>query len=242
MSARVRSGARRAVLLAWARAQQRRLAHACDLEITVGPGVTWATLPAIELTRQELGAAPGRGRIRLEIEGGVHLGRRTVVEVLPTQDARLVLEAGAVLFAGVRLVLFGGEVHVGRGTRLRDGVTLKSSGVLRVGAHGFVNNFSMVHCAERVELGEHPQLAERVTLIDSDHRADGSDTYIQLLPAESTPVLIGPNVWIGANAVVLRGARIGANAVVAANSTVRGGDYAAGQLIAGAPATARKAL
>ena len=36
----------------------------------------------------------------------------------------------------------------------------------------------------------------------------------------TAPVHIGDNVWLGANAVVLKGVTIGDNAVIAANSVV----------------------
>lgn len=35
-------------------------------------------------------------------------------------------------------------------------------------------------------------------------------------------VVIGDNVWIGANSVILRGSRIGDNAVIAAGTIVKG--------------------
>jgi len=48
-------------------------------------------------------------------------------------------------------------------------------------------------------------------------------------------VTIGANVWVGAQCVVLPGARIGDNAVIAAGSVVRG-EVPAGELWGGVPA------
>ena len=38
----------------------------------------------------------------------------------------------------------------------------------------------------------------------------------------TSPVEIGDNVWIGANAVILRGSRIGSDTVIAAGAVVSG--------------------
>ena len=39
---------------------------------------------------------------------------------------------------------------------------------------------------------------------------------------KTAPVVIGNNVWIGANAIILRGTTIGDNSVIAAGSVVKG--------------------
>ena len=95
---------------------------------------------------------------------------------------------------------------------------------------------SVIHCNERVELGDLSNITEHVTVVDSDHTHDGSGDYVLDQPLRVSPVTIGPNTFIGAKSVVLRGARLGANAMVAAGSVVHGGDYPDGWLIAGTPA------
>ena len=229
----------------WARRTRRALAReGIAVEIVAPFGATFHSPPVVEATRQPVGERPAArgGTLRIELGHDVHLGQGTVIEVLPGVDNEVRLGRGVTCFSGVRFVLFGGSIDVGDGTRARDGVTLKSSGRLTIGAHGFINNFSIVHCAREVVLGEHPQVAERVTIIDSDHVADGSDVHTQLQPIVVKPVHIGRNVWVGANAVILRGAVLEPNSVVAANSTVRSGTYPAGWLIAGSPAVATRAL
>ena len=216
----------------------------CDLEIEVEGPPSWGAEPAIEVSRQQIhGLQAGRrGRLRIELGAGVHLGRMLVVEVHPTEDNRLVLGEETTIGMAVRLVLFGGAIEIGPRSRVRDGAMLKSSGALRAGEGTIVQNGSTIHCAREVVLEDLVTIAERVTVIDSDHRPDGSDDYTQEQPLEIEPVAIGRNCWIGANSVILRGARLGRNAVVGAGSVVRAGDYPASWLLAGAPATPRRAL
>jgi acetyltransferase-like isoleucine patch superfamily enzyme len=52
----------------------------------------------------------------------------------------------------------------------------------------------------------------------------------------SIPVEIGDDVLVGANVIILKGARIGRASVVGAGSVVTGGEYAAASIIAGNPA------
>jgi acetyltransferase-like isoleucine patch superfamily enzyme len=90
-------------------------------------------------------------------------------------------------------------------------------------------------------LGHDVGLAERVTVADSDHRSDGgTDRAFLSFPVVSTPVELGANVFIGTNAIVLRGARVGPGAIAAAGALVTGGEHPAGMLLVGAPATPRK--
>jgi acetyltransferase-like isoleucine patch superfamily enzyme len=216
----------------------------CRLELVAPHGAVFSTLPAVEPTLQLLHDAPVErgGTVRIELGRWVHLGRNTVIEFLPGTDSVLRLEDGVRCFAGVRFVLFGGTIRIGAYTRLRDSVMLKSSGYLNCGENVIVQNFCMLHCNRDLVVEDRASFAERVSVLDSDHQVDGSDHYHQTMPLAVEPVVIGGNAWVGANVVILRGARIGRNALVAAGSVVRSGDYPDGWLIAGAPAEAKKPL
>jgi len=231
-------------LRVWTWRSRRVLRRAgCDLEVVAPHGFTCGTLPVVEPTLQRLGTdGETRGRLRIELGQWVHLGRHTVIEVLPSASSELRLDDGVRCFQGARFVLFGGTVHVGAWTRIRDGVMLKSSGMLRCGEHVILQSYCMLHCHRELLVENRVTFAERVSVLDSDHLADGSDVHTQVQPLAVDPVLIAENAWLGANAVVLRGAQIGRNVVVAAGSVVRGGNYPAGWLVAGAPAVAKRAL
>lgn len=235
---------RRVRFLRWRLEARARLArHGISLEIVADGLPSFDDRPLVHVTRQELHEpSTGPGRVRIVIGPHVHLGRGLAIEVLPGAESELVLGEAVMVGSGVRIVLFGGSIELGARTRIRDWVMLKSSGRMVVGRQGILQNGSMVHCASDVAIGERVTFGERVTVLDSDHIADGSDTYTQEQPLAIDPVTLGSNTWIGANSVILRGVQLGRNAVVAAGSVVRGGEYPPGWLVAGAPAKALKRL
>lgn len=86
---------------------------------------------------------------------------------------------------------------------------------------------SVFYCTEapltigkKVIFGPHP------TIITGDHRIDIVGKYIidvtveEKLPDNDAPVVIGDDVWCGANVTILKGVTIGHGCVVAAGSVV----------------------
>lgn len=45
---------------------------------------------------------------------------------------------------------------------------------------------------------------------------------VKAMHFKTSPIVIGNNVWIAANSIILRGSNIGDNAVIAAGSIVKG--------------------
>ena len=85
----------------------------------------------------------------------------------------------------------------------------------------------MINCNSRVVIGDYVFIAHEVVLADSfaaapfDHAADlppPSPGNADEPP--STSIVIGNNVWVGARAILLSGARIGQGAVVGAASVI----------------------
>lgn len=95
-------------------------------------------------------------------------------------------------------------------------------------------NGALVMAEERIEIGSHCLVSWNVGIADSDfHPIDPAQRLIDskaLAPfyegrperpkLETRPVRIADNVWIGMNAIILKGVSIGENSVVAAGSVV----------------------
>lgn len=102
----------------------------------------------------------------------------------------------------------------------------------RIGNNVFFNHNCSITCAEMIVIGDNCNIANNVVIVDHDHNI-GKNGVIDGL--NSQPVNIGNNVWIGANAVILKGTDIGDGAIIAAGAVVKG-KIPAGEVWGGVPA------
>ena len=56
------------------------------------------------------------------------------------------------------------------------------------------------------------------------------------------PIVIGRNVWIGNNVMILKGTEIGDNSVIGAGAVITGGKFPSNVVIAGNPAKVVKSV
>ena len=192
-------------------------------------------LPRVEIDE-------GGGTLTLRIGERCKLGRDIVLDVAPRADGLVEIGDGVTLQNSVRLQPWGGSIRLAEGVQVRDYCELKSKGDLVIGARSILGRNATLHCDERIELGMFVGLAERVTLADSDHGHDGTDTFFMEQPVTSAPIVLEDNVFLATNVVVLRGCTVRRNAVGAAGAVLTGGDYPAGWIIGGVPAKPLKAL
>lgn len=73
-------------------------------------------------------------------------------------------------------------------------------------------------------------MGPNVGLVSSNHDPEDYDQWIK-----ASPIVIGNNVWIGMNSVIMPGVRIGNNVIVGANSIVTS-DIPSDSIAAGSPA------
>ena len=92
-----------------------------------------------------------------------------------------------------------------------------------------------------VTIGNHVNLAQGITVTALNHNFTEKDMRIDEQGVSTTPVTIGHDIWIGANAVILPGVTIGDHSVVAAGAVVTK-DVPPHTLVAGVPAKIIKTL
>lgn len=86
-----------------------------------------------------------------------------------------------------------------------------------------------------VTIGSHVNLAQGITITALNHNFKDKTQRIDDQGVSTSPVIIGDDIWIGANAVVLPGVSIGNHSVVAAGAVVTK-DVPPHSLVAGVPA------
>ena len=104
-------------------------------------------------------------------------------------------------------------------------------------------NGTAISSRKKVEIGSGSLVAPNVVIVDSDFHAPWPPGQRGL--SDPTPydreVVIGENVWLGLNATVLKGAKIGDNSIIGAGSVVAG-EIPANVVAAGVPACVVKSL
>lgn len=126
-------------------------------------------------------------------------------------------------------LVFGKHDSVYAGCSFSVGV----NGRVSVGDFTLLNG-ALVMCEDKIDIGSHCLISWNVGIADSDfHPLDPAQRLIDAQAVapffkdrpprpklKTAPVKIGDNVWIGMNAVILKGVSIGENSVVAAGAVV----------------------
>ncbi len=127
-------------------------------------------------------------------------------------------------FRAFRILTFRKGVYgrVGKGNRFMKNVLINEGCVI-----GNFNYFGANTFAGSTRIGSYCSVAPNVTLGPGDHCLENASTCVRVMERAGTPVdlergecVIGNDVWIGANVVVLRGVHVGDGAVLAAGSVV----------------------
>ena len=131
---------------------------------------------------------------------------------------------------------------------------LGKEGTCKIGDFTLLNG-ALIMCDDRIEIGSHCLISWNVGIADSDfHPIDAAQRRLDTLalapfysnrpprpPLRTAPVLIRDNVWIGMNALVLKGVTIGENSVIAAGAVVSK-DVPPNVVVAGNPGVVVKQL
>lgn len=115
--------------------------------------------------------------------------------------------------------------------------TYTPSAAVRIGAHTGMNGISLTARSRTISIGENCRIGPNVVIVDSDYHAPWPPRQRRDKPGfeEDADVTIEDNVWIGMNALILKGVTIGRNSIIGAGSVVSR-DIPPDCLAAGVPA------
>jgi len=119
-----------------------------------------------------------------------------------------------------------------------------SDPTLEIGDHTFIGHDTRFAVARRISIGKYCYIAGGVVISDNDgHPLDAHKRRKNLPPEKEDvqEVLIGDDVWIGREAVILKGVKIGDRAVIGCRAVVTK-DVPADTIVGGNPAEIIKRL
>lgn len=135
-----------------------------------------------------------------------------------------------------------------KGWIIGNNVTISFRGVDKIGGGNIIcsdnvciNAGAMLVASADIEIGENSTLAYRSLLTTNANPNAPYNELCKIYPPIQKKIIIGDNVWVGANAVILPGVKIGNGVVVAAGSVVNC-DIPDNVMVAGVPAKIKKQL
>ena len=139
------------------------------------------------------------------------------------------LEHGARLAYGARLDCDPGcEIRIGEGSSVRAGSLLLAkldqgmASRIVIGTDSAINEYNNLRAAGGdIRIGNHCQIAQYCSLIAANHETE-TEGWMHHAPLDThrSGIDIEDDVWIGANAVILPGVKVGRGAVVGAGAVV----------------------
>lgn len=171
----------------------------------------WIGSPTVIDGAERIRFSPG-GALRVGL-GSFGLSSRADTSVLRVREGGSLLCDGVVsLQRGIRIVIDSGELSIGHGTN--------------------VNGSARILVRSGVRIGAWCTLSWDCQILDNDFHTMIVDG--QRRPS-TAPVTLGDRVWVGTNALILKGVTIGDGAVIAAGAVVTR-DVPAHAVVAGSPA------
>ena len=148
----------------------------------------------------------GRERVRRQLAGHDR-GIRIDPTVTVRSPERLELGDGVVIDHGALLHCGGMEWSGGAGS-------------ITVGANTYIGPNCVLFGAGGIELGESVLVSPGVVITSQQHTFERPDTEIRAQPSAYDRVVVERDVWIGSNATILPGVRVGAGSVIGAGAVV----------------------
>jgi acetyltransferase-like isoleucine patch superfamily enzyme len=118
------------------------------------------------------------------------------------------------------------KVKIGNNCTIEKNVSFRYEGfysdgfAIDIGDKTFIGQNCEFNIAEKITFGYYCAIASGCKFIDHNHGFESRNSYIGEQTPVNAPIIIGDDVWLGVNVVVLKGVEIGRGAIVAAGSVV----------------------
>ena len=145
------------------------------------------------------------------------------------------------------------NISIGGHSYIAAHLYVQDCGKIEIGGDFYVGPRTFIGAKEHISIGKCVMISNDVFICDNNNhptspksreymcRHTFKDEHWSWQYAQSRPVTIEDNVWIGQRAIILKGVRIGSGSIVAAGAVVSR-DVPAFSIVAGNPAKVVKAI
>ena len=114
-----------------------------------------------------------------------------------------------------------GRISIGEDSIIKRGAILATyGGNIQIGSNVSVNPGVILYGHGNLTIGNDTRIAAQTVIIPANHHFGSREIPIRLQGIEAKGIVVGSDVWIGANAVLLDGIQSGYGAIIAAGSVV----------------------
>lgn len=148
-----------------------------------------------------------------------------------------IMKQELMVFVALRRRLLNGMLkRKHRGVMVFPNVHIENWRNLRIGDYVSLNRGCNLSCAGGLTIGNYVSIAHGTSIITAEHSYEDPDTPINMQPVCLEPVVIGSNVWIGAQVCVLAGVTIADGSIIGAGAVVTKSITDENSIVAGVPA------
>jgi acetyltransferase-like isoleucine patch superfamily enzyme len=126
--------------------------------------------------------------------------------------------------------------RAGKNLKVHKGCRIINIDKVKVGNNVHFGVDSYLQGGGGITIGDYTEMGPGVKIWSQTHMYDNPDTNLEGAGYEYNEVVIGKNVWIGANAFILPGVKIEDGCIISACSFVGVKNWPANSMIAGHPA------
>lgn len=149
----------------------------------------------------------GKIIIHGDVKSGMIMMGKSKIGIFDNHYSRMVLDMHGT-------IEFFGNASVGQGSKISVG----PKGILKIGENFRITAQSTIVSHKQVTFGNNCLLSWNILIMDTDFHSIFDNTNQIINPDKE--VVIGNNVWIGCNCLILKGSQIADGSVVAANTMI----------------------
>jgi len=191
-----------------------KLQKLCYLLRTIDVWQTWRLYRTQSHDRSAQLHICNRSQIHVDKSAKIEMHPKAILEFNMMEDPfKEVRPSRLILHPNSQLVCKG---HIQSYEAVR--IECLPNAVLEIGDKSYINHDSEIRCREHISIGNNVNIAYNVLIQDSDYHTM-YDEQGRGKP-HTLPIVIEDDVWIGANAIILKGVTLGKGSVVAAGAVV----------------------
>jgi len=99
-------------------------------------------------------------------------------------------------------------------------IDLYNNKQLIIGKYSYISSNCFIGCQKNIKIGSYVMIGSGTHINDSSYKYEKIDIPIKEQGSKTSPIVIGNDVWIGANCVILSGVSIGNHTIIGAGSVV----------------------